>query len=361
MRSQKKKILTILGTRPEIIRLSRIIPKLDIHFENIIVHTGQNYDYELDRIFLKELNVRRPNYYLNARGTFAKQIAIILVKLEQILKKEKPDKFLVLGDTNSSVGAIVAKRLNIKVFHMEAGNRCYSDKSPEEINRRIIDHSSNILLPYTKGSRLNLLKEGISSKKIITTGNPIKEVIHFNIKKINNSKIIHKLKLKNYKFIVLTLHREENADNIKKLGKFINIFNTIVNTFNLKIVWPVHPRTRKELMKNKIEIDKNIILLKPLGFIDFIKLEKKCVATITDSGTVQEESALFKIPCAVIREYTERPETIKAGSATLTNYNKEKIMKLISLAVKKKYKIKKIKDYESIKVSSKVLNLIKKY
>ena len=193
---KKSKILTIIGTRPEIIKLSRLIPKLDRKYENILVHTGQNYDYELDKIFLKELNVRKPNYYLDARGSFAEQISIIIYKLEKIIKKINPDKFLVLGDTNSSVGSIVSKRMGIKVYHMEAGNRCYSNKSPEEVNRKIIDHTSDILLPYTKGSKKNLLLEGIKSKNIIVTGNPITEVIHYYRKKINKSKILNKLNLK---------------------------------------------------------------------------------------------------------------------------------------------------------------------
>ena len=357
----KEKIITILGTRPEIIRLSRIIPKLDKSFKNILVHTGQNFDYELDKIFLEELNVRKPNYYLKARGSFAKQISKIIYELEKIIKKEKPSKFLVLGDTNSSVGAIVARRMHLKVFHMEAGNRCFGRKSPEEVNRKIIDHSTDILLPYTKESKANLLNEGIKNNKIIVTGNPITEVIHYNQFKIDKSKIIKILNLKKKKYILLTLHREENVDDFRKLNSFLNAFNQIVKKFDLKIIWPVHPRTRKTLEQNKFNIDRRIILLKPIGFIDFISLEKNCLVTISDSGTVQEESAIFKKPCLVIREYTERPETIKAGSAVILNNNVNKMKVIISKALKAKIKIKKIKDYSSIKVSNKILEILKNY
>ena len=357
----KKKIITILGTRPEIIRLSRIIPKLDKSFRNILVHTGQNFDYELDKIFLKELNVRKPDYYLNARGSFAKQISKIIYELEKIIKKEKPSKFLVLGDTNSSVGAIVARRMHLKVFHMEAGNRCFGRKSPEEVNRKIIDHSTDILLPYTKESKANLLNEGIKNNKIIVTGNPITEVIHHNRFKINKSKIMKILNLKEKKYLLLTLHREENTDDFRKLKTFLIAFNKIVKKFDLKIIWPVHPRTRKTLNQNNFNIDQRVILLKPIGFIDFISLEKNCLATISDSGTVQEESAIFKKPCLVIREYTERPETVKAGSAVVLNNNIKKMKAIIIKALTSKIKIKNIKDYSSINVSNKILKILKNY
>ena len=357
--SQKEKVITILGTRPEIIRLSRIIPKIDKIFNNKLVHTGQNYDFELDKIFLKELNVRKPNYYLNAKGTFAQQISKIIFKLEKIIKIEKPSKFLVLGDTNSSVGSIVAKRMHVKVFHMEAGNRCFSNKSPEEVNRRIIDHSSDILLPYTQDSKKNLLREGFNHKQIIVTGNPITEVIEFNKNNIDKSKILHKLKLNKKKYLILTLHRQENTDDLNKLKKFIFAFNNIVKKFDLKIVWPVHPRTNKILKKNKFKIDKRVILLKPIGFLDFIKLEKNCLVTITDSGTVQEESAIFKIPCLVIREYTERPETIRAGSATVLDCDVNKMEYIINQTLKSRIKINKIKDYSSLDVSSKIVRILK--
>lgn len=362
MISKKKKILTIIGTRPEIIRLSKVIPKLDKHYNNILVHTGQNFDYELDKIFLKELNVRKPNYYLNARGTFAKQISTIIQKLEVIIAKEKPEKFLVLGDTNSSVGAIVAARMRVKVYHMEAGNRCYSKISPEEVNRRIIDHTSDILLPYTNGSKQNLVKEGIKNKNIFITGNPINEVIISFKKKINYSKILNKLSLDKNNFFLLTLHRQENVDDIKVFKNLLNSLKKIVIKYDKKIIWPIHPRSKKMLsMINNIKLDKRIILIKPLGFFDFVKLEQNCFMTITDSGTVQEESNIFKKPCLIIREYTERPETINAGGAKLVGSNLKKIMNSIEYFSRKTIKIKKIKDYDVKDVSSKILKIMKNF
>lgn len=358
MKLIKKKIITILGTRPEIIRLSNLIPKLDINFEHILVHTGQNYDFELDEVFLKELNVRKPNYYLNAKGTFAQQISTIIEKLEKIILKERPEKFLVLGDTNSSVGSIVAQRLGLKVFHMEAGNRCYSKKSPEEVNRRIIDHSSDILLPYTSGSSKNLIKEGFKKNKIIITGNPITEVINNFKNKINDSKILEKLKLDKNKYFVLTLHRQENVDDLKIFKKILLTLNNIVKKNDKFLIWPIHPRSKKMLKKFDIKLDKKIKIIKPLGFYDFIQLEKNSLLILTDSGTVQEESSIFKKPCLILRNYTERPETIKAGGANVVGSNTKRIMKLVDYYIKNPPKIKNIKDYSSIKVSKYVLKIL---
>ena len=354
------KILTILGTRPEIIRLSRIIPKLDNHCEHIIVHTGQNYDYELDKIFFHTLKVRKPDYYLNARGTFAKQIAIIFEKLEEILIKEKPDRFLVLGDTNSSLGGVVAKRLMIPVFHMEAGNRCFDENVPEEVNRRIIDHSSSILLPYTNRSCENLLSEGISKSRIYITGNPIYEVIKSNLKKIKLSKILNELKLKNSSYFLLTLHRQENVDNPKQLLKFINLLKIIIKKYNnKKIIWPIHPRTKNLLVGLKINLDERIILTKPLNFFDFIKLEENSFCVLTDSGTVQEECSILKVPCIILRNSTERQETLESG-AVLINYDNEfTIFKNIQLSVECRKTDDSIPcEYLIKNVSDRVVNII---
>jgi len=354
------KILTILGTRPEIIRLSRIIPKLDKYSDHVIVHTGQNYDYELDKIFFNSLRIRKPNYYLGARGTFAKQIAIIFEKLEEILIKEKPDRFLVLGDTNSSLGGVVAKRLMIPVFHMEAGNRCYDENVPEEVNRRIIDHSSNILLPYTNRSCENLLSEGISRNKIYVIGNPIYEVIKSNLKKINLSKILSKLKLKNSSYFLLTLHRQENVDNPQQLLKFINLLKIIIKKFsNKNIIWPIHPRTKKLLVDLKISLDERIFLTKPLNFFDFIKLEENSFCVLTDSGTVQEECSILKVPCIILRNSTERQETLESG-AVLINYDNEfTIFKNIELSVECRKTDDSIPyEYLVRNVSDRVVNII---
>jgi UDP-N-acetylglucosamine 2-epimerase (non-hydrolysing) len=354
------KVLTILGTRPEIIRLSRIIPKLDKYCDHIIVHTGQNYDYELDKIFFHTLKVRKPDYYLNARGTFAKQIAIIFEKLEEILIKEKPDRFLVLGDTNSSLGGVVAKRLMIPVFHMEAGNRCYDENVPEEVNRRIIDHSSSILLPYTNRSCENLLSEGISRNRIYVIGNPIYEVIKSNLKKINLSKILSKLKLKNSSYFLLTLHRQENVDNPQQLLKFINLLKIIIKKYsNKNIIWPIHPRTKKLLVDLKISLDERIFLTKPLNFFDFIKLEENSFCVLTDSGTVQEECSILKVPCIILRNSTERQETLESG-AVLINYDNEfTIFKNIQLSAECRKTDDSIPcEYLIKNVSDRVVNII---
>jgi len=354
------KVLTILGTRPEIIRLSRIIPKLDRYSDHIIVHTGQNYDYELDKIFFHTLKIRKPDYYLNARGTFAKQIAIIFEKLEEILIKEKPDRFLVLGDTNSSLGAVIAKRLMIPVFHMEAGNRCYDENVPEEVNRRIIDHSSSVLLPYSNRSCENLLSEGISRNRIYVTGNPIYEVIKSNLKKINLSKILNELKLKNSSYFLLTLNRQENVDNPKQLLKFINLLKIIIKKYsNKKIVWPIHPRTKNLLARLKIDLDKKIILSKPVSFFDFIKLEKNSFCILTDSGTVQEECSILKIPCIVLRNSTERQETVETASAIINYGNEFTIGKNIQIALENKKKDDSIPTEYLIKnVSDRIINIV---
>lgn len=354
----KKKILTILGTRPEIIRLSLIIPLLDKYTNHKIVHTGQNYDYNLDKVFFKNFNLRKPNYFLNAKGNFSNQIATILKKLHQIILKEKPDRFLVLGDTNSSLGAIVAKRLGVPVFHMEAGNRQYDDIVPEEINRRIIDTSSDILLPYTYRSAQNLVKEGIDRSKIFITGNPINEVIKKFSKFINNSNINKLLKVEKKNYFLLTLHRQENVDNEFRLKFIISVLKNITKTFNLKIVWPIHPRTLQNIKKFKIKLNKNIIVTKPLDFFSFVKLEMNAFCVLTDSGTVQEECAIFKIPNIILREKTERPETIESGSSIVCMNNINDILNSIKFSTQNDLIPDDVEGYNDINVSKKVLNII---
>ena len=281
------KTLTIIGTRPEIIRLSRIIPLIDKTNKNILVHTGQNYNYELDKIFFKELDVRKPDYYLGAKGSFAQQLSIITTKLEKIIVKEKPEKFIVLGDTNSSLGSIIAKRMGLTVYHLEAGNRSFLKNSPEEINRRIIDHTSDINMPYTNRSCENLVAEGIPRRKIYVVGNPIYEVIKYYDRKINSSKILQKFKITPNNYAVCTLHREENVDNFEKFKNYIQWLNKIASNLNIKIIFSVHPRTKINIKKFKIKLSNKIKLIKPIGFIDFLKLEINSNFLITDSGTVQ--------------------------------------------------------------------------
>ncbi len=354
----KKKVLTILGTRPEIIRLSCIIPKLDQFTDHIIVHTGQNYDFNLDKVFFQNFKIRKPNYFLGARGNFANQIAIILKKLYNIILKEKPNRFLVLGDTNSSLGSIVAKRLGIPVFHMEAGNRQYDDIVPEEINRRIIDNCSDILLPYTQRSCENLTYEGISRNRIYITGNPINEVILNNLNKINNSKVLQLNKIKEKNYFLVTLHRQENVDSSKKLKFLASSLGTLSKKYNKIILWPIHPRTLNNIKKYKINLNKKIKLIKPQDFFSFIKLELNSLCILTDSGTVQEEASIFKIPNVVLREKTERPETIEAGNTIISMNNSFDLLNAVNFVLKDKNNPEDIMEYKTPNVSSKILNII---
>lgn len=352
-----KKILTIIGTRPEIIRLSRIIPILDATNKNILVHTGQNYDYELDKIFFKDLKLRKPKYYLGAKGSFGEQISTITKKLEKIIIREKPDKFLVLGDTNSSLGSIIAKRLGVRVYHLEAGNRSFIKNSPEEINRKIIDHVSDINLPYTYRSCDNLVKEGIPRRKIFVIGNPIYEVINFYKHKIKHSNIIKKLEIKNNDYAICTMHRQENVDDKEKFRIYIKWLNKIVSELGIKIIFPIHPRTKKKIKEFNFKLSKKIIITKPLGFIDFLNLEINSKFFITDSGTVQEEAVILKKKCLIFRESTERPETIESGNSIIINQDFNEINKIKNM-VYNNLDSEEIPEYKIKNVSQIVCNII---
>ena len=326
------KVLTILGTRPEIIRLSRVIEKLDSLCEQVILHTGQNYDRNLNEVFFEELGVRQPNHYLGAKGTFGEQIGTILAETEKVLLKEKPDKFLVLGDTNSSVAAIMAKRLGIPVYHMEAGNRCYDDRVPEEVNRRIIDHSSDVLLPYTERSRQNLLREGIPGQRIFVTGNPIFEVIQHYEPQIQQSHILATLGLKAKAFFLVTLHRAENVDIEPRLRAFVETFDRLQRQYGYPVIVSTHPRTRQRMQALGLgTANSEVRFLEPFGFFDFITLEKQAFCVLSDSGTVQEECAIFGVPNVTLRDVTERPETLECGSGALSGADPDVIQGLVTL------------------------------
>lgn len=326
------KVLTILGTRPEIIRLSRIIEKLDGLCDQVILHTGQNYDRNLNEVFFEELGVRQPNHYLGAKGTFGEQIGTILAETEKVLLKEKPDKFLVLGDTNSSVAAIMAKRLGIPVYHMEAGNRCYDDRVPEEVNRRIIDHSSDVLLPYTERSRQNLLREGIPGNRIFVTGNPIFEVIQHYEPKVQQSRILQALGIKEKAFFLVTMHRAENVDVEERLRAFVSTFDRLQRDYGFPVIVSTHPRTRMRMQALGLEaMNPEVRFLEPFGFFDFITLEKTAFCVLSDSGTVQEECAIFGVPNVTIRDVTERPETLECGSGVLSGADPTLIPLLVKL------------------------------
>jgi UDP-N-acetylglucosamine 2-epimerase (non-hydrolysing) len=321
------KILTILGTRPEIIRLCRIIAKLDRACDNVLVHTGQNYDHNLNEVFFNQLGVRQPDHFLGARGTFGEQISVILRGLEKILRNEKPDKFLVLGDTNSSLGAIMAKRLGIPVYHMEAGNRCHDDRVPEETNRRIIDHSSDVLLPYTERSRENLLREGIPGERIYVTGNPIYEVIEYYKAKIDRAPVLDQLNLKPAGYFLVTLHRAENVDVEARLRSLTTALDRIQKEYGMPVIVSTHPHTKASMQSFGVAVEnEQVRFLPPFSFFDFIALEKNARCVLSDSGTVQEECAILRIPTVTLRDVTERPETLECGGNILSGAEVESVV-----------------------------------
>lgn len=331
------KILTILGTRPEIIRLSLIIKELDrINIKNITVHTGQNYDSKLSDIFFKDLDLRKPDYYLGIKeDKVGAQIGKIIEKAEEIILKEKPDLLLILGDTNSALSAISAARHSVPILHLEAGNRCFDWRVPEEKNRVIIDHISDWLVPYTERSKENLIKEGISSEFIFVSGNPIREVLEYFKDKIEESNVLNKLKIKEKDYFLITAHREENVDDPDILNVIIKGLNLVAVKFKKDLIFSVHPRTKSKLSKSKIKLSKNIRVSEPFGFFDFVKLEKNALAVITDSGTVQEECSILKTPTVTIRETTERPETVECGSNILSGTSdSEKIFETVNQMLK---------------------------
>jgi len=331
------KVMTVLGTRPEIIRLSRVMPLLDRQCDHVLVHTGQNYTRTLKDIFFGQLKIRSPDHSFDCKSTTAmEEIGKILVGCERLMEKEKPDRLLVLGDTNSGLAAVVAKRRGIPVFHMEAGNRCYDDRVPEEVNRRIIDHSSDVLMPYTERSGRNLIREGIEHEKIYVTGNPMFEVLTHYQRGISMSRIMDKLGLEKGRFFLATLHRAENVDDGKRLAKIVEGFNRIHIKHNLPIVWSVHPRTRRSLRNNAVRIKSGVSIIEPIGLFDFVKLEKNAACVLTDSGTVQEECCIFGIPSITLRDVTERPETVEVGSNVLTGADPESITRCVDIVLDRK-------------------------
>ncbi|WP_026853121.1 non-hydrolyzing UDP-N-acetylglucosamine 2-epimerase [Geothrix fermentans] len=330
------KVLTLLGTRPEIIRLSRVISALDQFTEHILVHTGQNFDRRLNELFFEELEVRSPDHHLGAVGAFGEQVGTILSGVERLMREVRPDRFLVLGDTTSGLGAIVAKRLGIPVYHMEAGNRCYDDRVPEEVNRRIIDHSSDVLMPYTERSRQNLIREGIPGNRIFVTGNPILEVIRHYEPKIQKSSILQTLGLKERSFFLVTLHRAENVDIEDRLNAFVTAFDHLQREFGIPVIVSTHPRTRMRLQSSSLTgSNDQVRFLEPFGFFDFIRLEKSAFCVLSDSGTVQEECAILGIPSVTIRDVTERPETIECGSGVLSGADVDQILTMVRLTTEK--------------------------
>jgi len=354
------KIMTIFGTRPEIIRLNLVMKKLDRYCDHVMVHTGQNYTDSLNTIFFNDFQLRTPDYWLGVHGnTMGEQVGQILQETEKVMLKEKPDKILILGDTNSALSSFIAKRLGIPVYHMEAGNRCYDDRVPEEVNRRVIDHSSDFLLPYTHRSKENLLAEGIPGNSIYVTGNPINEVINTSTDKIEDSRILDKLGIKENKYFLVTAHRAENVDIPERLSNILESLKQISEKYSLPVVCSLHPRTKNMIEKHNLNnYPEKIKFFEPVGFFDFIKLEKNALCVITDSGTVQEECCIFRKPNITIRDVTERPETIECGSNMLTGVSPETILRSIDVVLNSNQDWLPPAEYIERDVSSKVVKIL---
>jgi len=354
------KVMTVLGTRPEIIRLSLIIKLLDRFCDHTLVHTGQNYDERLSGLFFDELGVRQPDVFLGARGNgFADQAGQILARIEPVLLEHRPDRLLILGDTNSGLTAFVARRLGIPVYHMEAGNRCYDDRVPEEVNRRVIDHSSSVLMPYTQRSRENLLREGFAHDRVYVTGNPIKEVIDHYAERIAESKELTKLGVEKRRYFLVTMHRAENVDVEARLRNLVEALTSLHQQSGFPVICSLHPRTRAKAQTFGVDLDRaGIRFLDPLGFFDFIKLEQNAFCLISDSGTVQEEACLFRVPSVTIRDVTERPETIECGSNVLAGCEPEHILQMVKLVTSQPANWQPPSEYLTAQVAMTVCRIV---
>ena len=362
------KVMTVVGTRPEIIRLSRIMAALDASpaIEHIIVHTGQNYDYELNQIFFEDLGIRKPDFFLNAAGATATEtIGLILIKIDPLLDSEKPDAFMVLGDTNSCLCAIPAKKRQIPIFHMEAGNRCFDQRVPEETNRKIVDHISDINMTYSDIAREYLLREGASADRVIKTGSPIFEVLNYYLPAIKASDVLQRLKLEEGKFFVVSAHREENISSEKNFRGLMEALNTIASQYGYPVIVSTHPRTRNMMDKKKLEMHSGIQFLKPLGFNDYNALQMKSFAVLSDSGTISEESSIMNFKALNLREAHERPEAMEEASVMMVGLNTERILQglaeLQSQKIGATRNFRPVADYSMPNVSDKVVRIIISY
>ena len=361
------KIMTIVGTRPELIKMSRVISEFDQNTNHVLVHTGQNYDYELNEVFFKDLKIRKPNYFLDAGGENSLQtIGNVIKTSDNIIKKEKPDAILLYGDTNSCLSVISAKRNQVPVFHMEAGNRCFDERVPEEINRKIVDHLSDINLVLTEHARRYLIREGISQEKIFKTGSHMNEVLNFYNKKILKSNILDELNLQKHKYFVVSMHREENVDSKNNISELIEALKKIQTKYKLPIIVSTHPRTSLRLKKFKLNGKlKNINFIKPLGFFDYIYLQMNSKLVISDSGTITEEASILNLPAITIRNMHERPEGFDNGTLIMSGLNYKLILKSIEIILSQhnynKQNFKTIEDYKSEVVSSKILRIVFSY
>ncbi len=362
---EKLKVMTIVGTRPEIIRLSETIKACDKYFNHILVHTGQNWDYTLNQVFFEELGLREPDYYLNAAGSnLGETMGNIISKSYEVLQKEMPDALLILGDTNSCLSAIPAKRLKIPIFHMEAGNRCFDQNVPEEINRKIVDHVSDINLPYTEHSRRYLLSEGIRKEHIFVTGSPMTEVLHKNMEKIQSSKVLEELGLEPGKYILVSAHREENIDIEENFFSLMNALNSIAEKYQLPIIYSTHPRSWKRIEERGFKFHPLIRQLRPFGFFDYNKLQLNAFCVLSDSGTLSEESAILGFPAVLIRTSTERPEVLDKGTVVIGGITERDIVQAVELSRamwENREKTILANDYMDDNVSVKVVKIIQSY
>ena len=365
---KKLKVMTVVGTRPEIIRLSRVMAALDNSdaIEHIIVHTGQNYDYELNQIFFEDLGIRKPDHFLNAAGVSATEtVGQILIKIDPLLELERPEAFLVLGDTNSCLCAIPAKKRHIPIFHMEAGNRCFDQRVPEETNRKIVDHISDINLTYSDIAREYLLREGLPADRIIKTGSPMFEVLNHYINDIKSSDVLERLELEEGKFFVVSSHREENINSEKNFEGLIESLNLIAEKYNFPVIVSTHPRTRNMIDKKGITTHKNVKFLKPLGFNDYNALQMRSFAVLSDSGTISEESSILNFPALNIRDAHERPEAMEEASVMMVGLNPQRILQgLVQLQTQKRgneRNFRPVADYSMPNVSDKMVRIILSY
>lgn len=362
---KKLKLMTIVGTRPEIIRLSEVIKKCDIYFEHILVHTGQNWDYTLNDIFFEDLELRKPNYYLDTVGdSLGETMGNIISKSYEIIKRENPDALLVLGDTNSALSAISAKRLKCPIFHMEAGNRCWDWNVSEMINRKIVDHIADINLPYTEHSRRYLISEGIDGKTIFVTGSPMKEILDVHMDKINSSNILQQLNLEKNKYILVSAHREENIDNEENFMELMNSINNIARKYNMPVIYSTHPRSKKFIEKRNFKFHPLVRNLKPFGFVDYNKLQMNSFCVLSDSGTLSEESAILNFTGILIRTSTERPEVLDKGSVIIGGIKSCDVEQAIEIAIGMKNNNEKVvlsNEYIDTNVSIKIIKLIQSY
>lgn len=363
---KKLRVMTVVGTRPEIIRLSRVMAALDRTVEHVLVHTGQNYDYELNGVFFDDLEIRKPDHFLEAAAaTAAETIGQVIARGDAVMRKVRPDALLVLGDTNSCLSAIAAKRLRIPVFHMEAGNRCFDERVPEEINRRIVDHVSDINLPYSSISREYLLREGLPPDRIIKTGSPMREVLTHYMPKVERSVALKTLNLKVRDYFLVSAHREETVDDQRQFRRLVDLLNAVAKTHERRVIVSTHPRTRNQLDASALKTDKLIEFVKPLGFTDYVRLQLDAAAVLSDSGTVTEEASILNIPALNIREAHERPEGVEEGAVIMTGLDSALVLQSLDVVMRQRRgeqrDLRLVADYAPENVSEKVVRIILGY